>query len=189
MSEVPAIATLPLADDRSLRTCQVSSVRTHGEDDEEDEEMMSPDDFEGSEDYESEEDMVPPNNRPSMGLSAFGIDAPPASTRLSRVTAFTDYGRPERPESRVDRMENEMAALRRQCSDTTTLSLRLSDQLNDAQAEMGRVKGALDNSQQLLADEARKRLEAEKLVEEQEKARRAVEEELARLRAQLPAST
>lgn len=189
MSEVPAIATLPLADDRSLRTCQVSSVRTHGEDDEEDEEMMSPDDFEGSEDYESEEDMVPPNHRPSMGLSAFGIDAPPASTRLSRVTAFTDYGRPERPESRVDRMENEMAALRRQCSDTTTLSLRLSDQLNDAQAEMGRVKGALDNSQQLLADEARKRLEAEKLVEEQEKARRAVEEELARLRAQLPAST
>ena len=150
---------------------------------------MSPVDFEGSEDYESEEDMVPPNHRPSVGLNAFSIDASPASTRLSRVTAFTDYGRPERPESRVDRMENEMAALRRQCSDTTTLSLRLSDQLNDAQAEMGRVKGALDNSQQLLADEARKRMEAELLAEEQKKARLAVEEELARLRAQLSAST
>lgn len=146
---------------------------------------MSPADFEGSEDYESEEDMVPPNHRPSVGLNAFGVDPSPASTRLSRVTAFTNYGRTE---SRVDRMENEMAALRRQCSDTTTLSLRLSDQLNDAQAEMGRVKGALDNSQQLLADEARKRMEAEMLAEEQRKAKIAVEEELARLRALLPAS-
>lgn len=99
--------------------------------------MMSPVDFEGSEDYESKEDMVPPNRHLLVGLNAFGINTSPASTHLSQVTTFTDYGRPECLESHVDHMENEMAALWHQCSDTTTLSLHLSDQLDDTQAEIG----------------------------------------------------
>jgi len=63
-------------------------VRTngdHGED--EDEEMLSPEDSEGTdEEYESEEDMVPPNHRSSMaGLTAFGMQpSPPFDSPLSR---------------------------------------------------------------------------------------------------------
>lgn len=43
------------------------------------------------------------------------------------------------------------------------------------------MKGALDNSQQLLADGVRKHMEVELFVEEQIKARLTVKEELARL--------
>jgi len=190
--EVPAIATLLPSDDRTLRTCQVSSVRTngdHGED--EDEEMLSPDDSDVSdEEYESEEDMVPPNHRSSMaGLSAFGMHPAPASTRLSRVTEFSDYDRPDRLEAISDRLQIEMSMLRRQASEATSVSLRMSDQLAEAQAESSRVKSALRTAEVMLEEESRKRRDAERAADDEARLRRSAEDALRLLRMQWPSSS
>jgi hypothetical protein len=187
--EVPAIATLLPTDDRTLRTCQVSSLRTngdHGED--EDEEMLSPEDSEGTdEEYESEEDMVPPNHRSSMaGLSAFGMHPPPPSTRLSRVTEFSDY---DRSEAISDRLQIELSMLRRQASEATSVSLRMSDQLAEAQSEASRAKSALRNAEVLLEEESRKRRDAERAADEEARLRRSAEDALRLLRMQWPSSS
>lgn len=181
--ESPSIATLHPAD-RSLRTCQVSSVRTNGED--EDEEMLTPEDSEGSEDeYESEEDMVPPNHSSSMaGLNAFGMHAPPPSTRLSRVTGFSEYDNPS-----LEALHNEIAGLRRQASEAVSVSLRLSDQLSDAQAETSRCKSSLRTAENMLEDECRRRKEAERMADEEGRLRRAAEDALRLLRMQWPSSS
>ena len=191
-AELPTIATLIPTDDRALRTCQVSSVRSHddqGED--EDEEMLSPEDSEGTDDeYESEEDMVPPNHRSSMaGLSAFGMHPPPASTRLSRVTEFSDYDRSDRPEAISDRLQIEMSMLRRQASEATSVSLRMSDQLAEAQSEASRAKSALRTAEIMLEEESRKRKDAERAVDEEARSRRAAEDALRLLRMQWPSSS
>lgn len=189
ISEVPSIATLPIIDDRSLRTCQISSVRTGGDQiEDEDEEMGSPDDdvdeVTDEDEYESEEDMVPPPHRSSMaGLAAFGLGhAPPTSTRLSRVTAFDNFERPDHSDSRLDRMESEMAGLRRQNQDTLSLSLSLNQQLSDTRAEISKTKLALE-------EEAKKRHEAERTAEEEARLRRTAEDALNRLRSQWPKSS
>jgi len=187
VSELPAIATLLPTDDRTRRTCQVSSMRTN-EGDDEDEEMLSPDDSEGTdEEYESEEDMVPPNHRSSMaGLSAFGMHPPPPSTRLSRVTEFSDYDRPDRVEAISDRLQAELSMLRRQASEATSVSLRMSDQLAEAQSEASRVKSALRNAEMLLEEESRKRREAERVADEEARLRRSAEDALRHVRMQWP---
>jgi hypothetical protein len=192
--EVPAIATL-LPTDRTLRTCQVSSVRTnddHNDDlEDEDEEMLSPEDSEGTDDeYESEEDMVPPNHRSSMaGLSAFGMHPPPASTRLSRVTEFSDYDRSDRPEAISDRLQVEMSMLRRQASEATSVSLRMSDQLAEAQSEASRTKSALRAAELMLEEESRKRRDAERAADEEARLRRSAEDALRLLQMQWPSSS
>jgi hypothetical protein len=190
-SEHPAIATLLPADTRTLRTCQVSSMRTNGEHGEdEDEEMLSPEDTEGTdEEYESEEDMVPPNHRSSMaGLTAFGMHAPPASTRLSRVTEFSDYDRSDRLDSIGDRLQIEMSMLRRQASEATSVSLRMSDQLAEAQSETNRAKSALRKTEVMLEEESKKRKDAERAADEEARLRRSAEDALRLLRMQWPGS-
>ncbi|KAL1740836.1 hypothetical protein HDZ31DRAFT_76602 [Schizophyllum fasciatum] len=62
----------------------------------------------------------------------------------------------------VDRLQIELAALRRQSAETIT---RLSDQLNQAQADASRTREALNSTQAALEEELRKRKDAERVVE------------------------
>lgn len=132
----------------------------------------------GSEDeYESEEDMVMPrNHHPSAsGLDVFGIHE--AASRLyssengRRVYSLADEGV-------IDRMQIEMAGLRRQAADAISVSLRISDQLAEAQAEAARAKAALRATEGLLEEEGRKRREAERIASEEIRLRRIAEETL-----------
>ncbi|KAF7971531.1 hypothetical protein HWV62_20938 [Athelia sp. TMB] len=182
--ESPSIATLH-PPERSLSRCQVSSVRTSREED--DEEMMTPEDSEGSEDeYESEDVMVPPNHRSSMaGLNAFGMQPPPpSSTRSTHMSSFNGYENPS-----LEALHSEITGLRRQASEAVSVSLRLSDQLADAQAETSRCKSSLRTAEGMLEDESRRRKEAERIADEEGRLRRAAEDALRLLRMQWPNSS
>lgn len=181
--ESPSIATLH-PPDRSLRTCQVSSVRTNAEDDEE--EMMTPEDSEGSDcdDYESEAAVVPPNHSSSMaGLNSFNMQPPPSAPRHHMV-GFSGYDHPS-----IEALHNEITGLRRQASEAVSVSLRLSDQLADAQAETSRCKSSLRTAEGMLEDETRRRKEAERIADEEGRLRRAAEDALRLLRMQWPNSS
>lgn len=134
--------------------------------------------------YESEEDMVMPRNHsPSAsGLDVLGIHA--AASRLyssdkgRRVYSTADQGA-------IDRMQIEMAGLRRQAADAISVSLRISDQLAEVQAEAARAKAALRATESLLEEEGRKRREAEKIASEEIRLRRMAEETAFQLQNQM----
>ena len=164
----------------------MSSIRTYDHDSEEyTERQGSPHECNGSEvEYESEEDMVlPRNHHPSAsGLDVLGIHE--AASRLyssdkgRRMYSTTDEGV-------VDRMQIEMAGLRRQAADAISVSLRISDQLAEAQAEAARAKAALRTTESLLEEEGRKRREAERIASEENRLRRVAEETAFRLQNQI----
>lgn len=153
-----------------------SSIRTYDHNSEEyTERQDNSHECNGSEDeYESEEDMVMPrNHNPSAsGLDVLGIHE--AASRLyssdkgRRLYSIADEGV-------VDRMQIEMAGLRRQAADAISVSLRVSDQLAEAQAEAARAKAALRATESLLEEEGRKRREAERVASEESRLRRAAE--------------
>lgn len=188
-SEYPSIATL-VPVDRSRQTCQVSSMRTNGgQVEDEDDEMLSFD-SEETDEYESEEDMVPSHHRTSLaGLSALGMHPPPPSTRLSRVEGYLDYPRTNGAQGLVDRMQIEIDGLRRQTSESTSVCLRLSDQLAEAQSEVSRAKSALKSAENMLEEESGKRKEAERAADEEARMRRSTEEALRLLRMQWPSTS
>lgn len=146
---------------------------------------QGPHESNGSEnEYESEEDMVVPRNHdPSTsGLDVLGIHE--AASRLySSDRGCLVYSAAE--EGIIDRMQIEMAGLRRQAADAISVSLRISDQLAEAQAEAARSKAALRTTESLLEEEGRKRREAERIASEESRLRRAAEETVLRLQNQL----
>lgn len=189
-SEYPSIATL-VPVDRSRQTCQVSSVRTSGgQGEEDDDEMLSFDSGDETDEYESEEDMVPSHHRSSLaGLNALGMQPPP-STRLSRVEGYLDYQqRNTGAQALVDRMQIEIDGLRRQTSESTSVCLRLSDQLAEAQAEVSRAKSALRSAESMLEEESGKRKEAERVADDEARLRRSTEEAMRLLRMQWPSAS
>ncbi|KAL0576701.1 hypothetical protein V5O48_005268 [Marasmius crinis-equi] len=78
----------------------------------------------------------------------------------------------------IEKLQNEVAALRQQANDAVQLSIRLSDQLAQAHAEASRAKSNLRNVETLLEEEAGKRMEAEKQAEEESRMKRAAQEAL-----------
>lgn len=164
----------------------MSSIRTYDQDSEDyPERQGSPHECNGSEvEYESEEDMViPRNHNPSAaGLDVLGIHE--AASRLYS----SDRGRrmySTADEGVIDRMQIEMAGLRRQAADAISVSLRISDQLAEAQAESARAKAALRATENLLEEEGRKRREAERIASEENRLRRIAEEAIFRLQNQM----
>lgn len=127
------------------------------------------------EDYESEEEMIHPlDRRPSLvGLSAF---APNRSTQTFSLPPFSTLQ--EGRDNIVDRMQAEIASLRRQSAEAVSLSLRLSEQLVNAQAEASRTRSTLRNVESMLEGESKRRREAERNAENEERRRRKAEDVL-----------
>ena len=171
---------------RAVPPCNVSALRTRGNehDDEIGEEDQGGDGHAMSEDdYESEEDMVvPPHHQSSLaGLDAFRLNEAPScfpSTSTSRALIT------QSDDNLVDRLQIEMAGLRRQSADAISVSLKISDQLAEAQAEAARAKTALRTVEGMLEEEVRKRREAEHLADHEAKLRRAAEDAITRMRSQ-----
>ncbi|KAF8445678.1 hypothetical protein L210DRAFT_3442085 [Boletus edulis BED1] len=164
----------------------ISSMRTYDHDSEEHTERQgtSHDCNDSEDEYESEEDMVMPRNHdPSAsGLDVLGIHEAASrlytSDRSHRVYSMADKGV-------IDRMQMEMAGLRRQAADAISVSLRISDQLSEAQAEAARTKAALRATENLLEEEGRKRRETERVAGEENRLRRVAEETIFRLQNQM----
>lgn len=127
------------------------------------------------EDYESEEEMIHPlDRRPSLvGLSAFTPNRPTQTFSLPPFSSLQ-----EGPDNIVDRMQAEIASLRRQSAEAVSLSLRLSEQLVNAQAEASRTRSTLRNVESMLEGESKRRREAERNAENEERRRRKAEDVL-----------
>ncbi|KAL1670532.1 hypothetical protein GGF50DRAFT_122110 [Schizophyllum commune] len=91
---------------------------------------------------------------PNGTKAAAAVSAPPAPST-------TEGGEPV-DGTVVDRLQIELAALRRQSAETIT---RLSEQLTQAQADATRTRDALTSTQAALEEESRKRKDAERVVE------------------------
>jgi hypothetical protein len=132
--------------------------------------------------YESEEDMiVPPHQSSFAGLGAFGLNEAP-SRLLSPSTSRAVITHSD--ENLVDRLQIEMAGLRRQSADAMSISVKISDQLAEAQAEAARAKTALRTVEAMLEEEVVKRREAEYLADREANLRRAAEDTIARMQSQ-----
>ncbi|KAG1784249.1 hypothetical protein EV702DRAFT_1058199 [Suillus placidus] len=179
--------SLAVGSGRSIRPCNISAVRTGGNDHDdgngEDDMDLGADVHDMSEDeYESEEDMVaPPHQSSFAGLGAFGLNEAP-SRLLSPSTSRALVAHSD--ENLVDRLQIEMAGLRRQSADAISVSVKISDQLAEAQAEAARAKTALRTVEAMLEEEVIKRREAEYLADQEAKLRRAAEDTIARMQSQ-----
>lgn len=85
----------------------------------------------------------------------------------------------------IERLQIEIAALRRQSAEAVSLSIRLTDQLAQAQGAEARAKGSARTLEFLLEEESRKRREAERDADEEADLRRGMEEQLKDLRMRL----
>ncbi|KAJ8494516.1 hypothetical protein ONZ51_g2257 [Trametes cubensis] len=156
------------------------------DDDDDDDEMDWEDDGAGGpyseDDYSSSEDM--PYHHRSYSAS----QAQPGRSVLHG--AFSGFSSVDHPEATIDRLKMEMAGLRRQSQDAINASLRLSDELRATTEELARVKeeatrakSALKIAENMLEEETRRRLQAEKTIEE-ERMRRAADDTLRQYQAQ-----
>ncbi|KIY73567.1 hypothetical protein CYLTODRAFT_386747 [Cylindrobasidium torrendii FP15055 ss-10] len=91
--------------------------------------------------------------------------------------------------SPVDRLQSEITSLRRQAAEAVSLSVRLTDQLSQAQAEAARSKNHMHTVEQLLEEETRKRRQAERDADDEAARRRSLEEQLEDLRMRWPSAS
>lgn len=163
--------------------------------DDEDEEMPWDEEPQPSEDdFESEEELAihydHRMNLPSTSTSspyahvsqAQPPQLPPARSML--YGAFSGYSTPEHPDATVHRLKMEVEGLKRQSSEALSASMRMSDQLVDAQAEATKAKAALRAAESRLEDEKRRRIEAEMAVDEETRRRMEAEETIRALQMQ-----
>ncbi|EEB95370.1 hypothetical protein MPER_05670 [Moniliophthora perniciosa FA553] len=117
---------------------------------------------------ESEEEIMHPFESRS---SLIGLTPYPSGAAASRALDESAY-------ATIEKLQTEVAELRRQSSDAVSLSIRLSDQLAQAHAEASRAKSSLRSVESLLEEESGKRMDAEKQVAEEIKLRHEAEEKL-----------
>ncbi|KAH7923242.1 hypothetical protein BV22DRAFT_1069104 [Leucogyrophana mollusca] len=189
INPIPPTRSLSVTSERSLQSCQISAIRTSGdptEDGQSDEYEGKGDVGTSDEEYESEEDMVvPPRHHPSMsGMNIFGGQHMSPRVFFPSASRAPVSGMSSSDSALVDCLQIEMAGLRRQSADAVSVSLRISDQLAEAQAEAARAKAALRTMEAMLEEEGRKRRDAERVADEEARLRRAAEDSIARLQRQ-----
>jgi septal ring factor EnvC (AmiA/AmiB activator) len=141
------------------------------------------------EEYESEETTMHPFERRSslvrMQLSSYA----PSHSSSSFTPRLTM--RDEDPMNMIERLQIEIETLRRQAADAIQVSVRLADQLSEAQAETSRVRTQMKRTETMLNEESRRRRETERAADEEARLRWALEDEVRRLqgRPARPTST
>ncbi|KAK0455878.1 hypothetical protein EV421DRAFT_1895150 [Armillaria borealis] len=144
----------------------------HDDDDYEEDGQVSDED-----EFESEDDIMHSyERRPSLAGSTH-YQLP--STSSSR-NPFPDQN--DEAKNIIERLQIEVAGLRRQSAEAVSLSIRLTDQLAQAQAEASRSKSTLRTVEAMLEEESRKRREAERDADEEAELRRQAEQQLDSLR-------
>lgn len=78
----------------------------------------------------------------------------------------------------IQKLKDEVEALKRHRSDQEALTIRLSNSLTRAETDAARAKQALKMAESRLEDETRRRIEAERAADEEARLRRHVEEQL-----------
>ena len=120
---------------------------------------------------ESEEDVVLPQTH-SRQLS----DQSLAETRSSGCFQLPPFSSLE--QTRIKQMREEIATLRRTSAEAVSTSIRLSEQLANANLEVSRSREAVRDLEDMLQSEITKRSEAERLKDIEVERRRAAEQAL-----------
>ncbi|KAJ7492356.1 hypothetical protein FB451DRAFT_529692 [Mycena latifolia] len=89
---------------------------------------------------------------------------------------------PPKTDDIIERLQMEMATLRRQSAEAVTLSMRLTDQLTRAQSDTSKAQSALEALEIKLRDETNKRRQAEREADEAVRLRHVAEEALKAMR-------
>ncbi|KAF7311123.1 U3 small nucleolar RNA-associated protein [Mycena chlorophos] len=105
------------------------------------------------------------------------LQAPPPQQIPSPLTVAPSQINPSSDDV-IEQLQMEMASLRRQSAEAISMSMRLSDQLAHAEAEVARTRSALEQTQLQLRDEATRRRQAERDAEQAIKLRGIAEEAL-----------
>ncbi|KAF8634918.1 hypothetical protein AX15_000659 [Amanita polypyramis BW_CC] len=119
--------------------------------------------------FESEEELCRPHKQSLVARAKYSasrslpVVLPPFSS-LSESSANS-----------LDRMQFEITTLRRQAAEAVSVSLRLSEQLAQVQAEVSRTRAALRTAEVMLEEESRKRRDAERQTDEEAEKRRLME--------------
>lgn len=128
------------------------------------------------EDCESEEELVHPMDRRNS-LTASGLSAYPPS-QTPQVLSPPTSSIFQNSNTIIDSLQAEISVLRRQLSDSISLSLRVSDQLLQVQTEASRTRDALQAVEQRFDIETRRKSDLERMLNNEEKRRIKAEEAL-----------
>ncbi|KAF8971740.1 hypothetical protein BDZ97DRAFT_1753001 [Flammula alnicola] len=133
--------------------------------------------------YESEEDMNHGYHRRDAmpGHIAFVPTRPSPIFSLPPFSALS-----QNREDVIEHMRQEIATLRRTSAEAVSTSIRLSEQLANANLEVSRSREAVRDLEDMLQDEAVKRKEAERLKDLEMERRRAAEHALSSLSIRAP---
>jgi hypothetical protein len=101
-----------------------------------------------------------------------------AYSSFSPSSAHPRYAGEEDSANTIERLDIEISTLRRQASDAIQVSMRLTDQLAQAQAEASRARSASKRLEVMLEEESRKRRDAEVALSEEKRKRFEAEEKL-----------
>jgi hypothetical protein len=161
-----------------------SALMRQGQTPDEDEFPMDEDiDAEPEEDhYETEGEEGMPPHQPETGLSA---SAGPSRGYSDNIMSRPAPPFPYKSGGGEEEIYNELQQLRRQSSDAVALSIRLTDQLSQAQSEASRARSSLKNVEDMLGEEVRKRKEAERMADEVLSRGSTLEQEIRELKAAL----
>ncbi|KAG6811451.1 hypothetical protein H0H92_007322 [Tricholoma furcatifolium] len=151
--------------------------RSHGSGDKQDLEDEQDTIFVSEEECESEDErpMHPMERRNSLeasGLSEFPVP------RVIQAFSLPPFSTLQNPDSIIDSLHTELATLRRQSADAISLSLRLTEQLAQAQTETSRTHSILHTIEKLLEEESQRRRELEEALDREARRRRKAEEAL-----------
>lgn len=181
------LATLPVPSaDHVSALLDVSTARTGSRPlhDDEDEDHMPRPELGASwneEDFESEEDGD--HGLPSRPITpaydrAIDVRLTPSSSRATFRQVQDGSLSDAMPENIIDHLKVQMGLLRRQTSEARSEAASMAQRLQQCQAEASRAKSALRAAEEMLELEVQRREEAERLVEEEARMRKLVEDEL-----------
>ena len=120
--------------------------------------------------HESEEEMLPQTHSRQLSGQSLVQMRSPGSYQLPPFSTLE--------QTRLKQMQEEIATLRRTSAEAVSTSIRLSEQLANANLEVSRSREAVRDLEDMLQLEATKRSEAERLKDIEVERRRAAEQAL-----------
>ncbi|TFK30942.1 hypothetical protein FA15DRAFT_663017 [Coprinopsis marcescibilis] len=134
---------------------------------------------ESGDEYDSEDEVMPGSSN-SYGRDSHGppqfhpahTSRPPAHQQMFSLPPIASLDNNSSSEvTLLERLQTEVDTLRRQSAEAVSVSLRLSEQLAQAQAEVSRSRAAVRDLEDMLEDETSRRKDAERLADEESKRR------------------
>lgn len=102
------------------------------------------------------------------------------STSSNGTSGYIDYDTRDNSDHRsaIERLQREVQSLRQQSADAVSVSVKMSDQLAEAHAEASRVRAALRSMENRYEESERRRKEAERIADQQQRLRQIAEASL-----------